>query len=103
VFFDTPNATYVNVTNAQTGLGSLGSSVKECTGVYNKPPNFVLVDFFNVGPAIASVDAANGITAVGRKSVSDQPLDDSTSGVSRKSSSVLAAVVAVIVAVAFGM
>ncbi|KAF2251659.1 hypothetical protein BU26DRAFT_241223 [Trematosphaeria pertusa] len=102
---ETPNATYVNVTNAQTGLGSLGESISNCTGVYSKAPTFVLVDFFNVGPAIESVDAANGVTgATGRKSVPNAPLDETeTGGVAGRQSSLLAVIVAVVVAVGFGM
>lgn len=100
-----PNATYVNITNAQTGLGSLGVQINTCTSVYSKPPNFVLTDFVNVGPAIASVDQANGIagSAVGRKSMpTDQP-SEITSGVSRREGSLCAVIVAVIAAIAFGM
>lgn len=106
-----PNETYANVTNAETGLGSLGGSLDECTGVYGKPPTFVLVDFFNVGPAIASVDAANRISdATGRRTVSTQALtrgnsgngNGSTGGVGKQQGSMLAVVVAVVVAVAFG-
>ncbi|KAH7361162.1 PLC-like phosphodiesterase [Pyrenochaeta sp. MPI-SDFR-AT-0127] len=108
IFFMSPNATYANVTNAQTGFGSLGESVTECTGVYGKPPTFVLVDWFNVGPAIASVDAANGISsATGRKSVSTAPLTrgnsgSSTGGVGKQQGSMLAVVVAVVATIAFG-
>lgn len=105
-----PNETYANVTNAQSGLGSLGESVSKCTGVYEKPPAFVLVDFFNVGPAMASVDAANGVTgATGRRSVSTAPVtrgsgsgSGSTGGVGRREGSLLAVVVALVVAVGFG-
>jgi hypothetical protein len=96
------NVTYANVTNAETGLGSLGESLNNCTGVYGKPPSFVMVDWFNMGPAIASVDKANKVTsAVGRKSVSTQALTQGTSGVGRKSGNMLAVVVAVVGAVAF--
>lgn len=106
LFIQSPNATYANVTNAQSGYGSLGVSVDECTTVYNKPPTFVLVDFFNVGPAIASVDEANGVTdATGRRSVSTAALtsDNSrTGGAGRSQGSLLAVVVAVVVAVVFG-
>lgn len=104
-FIQSPNETYVNVTNAQQGFGSLGQSIKDCTGVYGKPPSFVMVDFFNVGPAIASVDAANGVTgATGRKSISTQPLQQGagTSGVGKQQGSMMAVVVAVMVAIAFG-
>lgn len=96
------NVTYANVTNAETGLGSLGESVSNCTTVYSKPPSFVMVDWFNMGPAIASVDKANAVTgATGRKSVSTQPLAQGTSGVARQSGNMLAVVVAVVGAVAF--
>ena len=100
-----PNETYANTTNAQTGYGSLGSSVSNCTSVYSKAPWAVLVDFFNVGPAIASVDAANGITvATGRRSLSTSPLtQESEGGAAKAQGSLLAVVVAVVVAVAFGM
>jgi hypothetical protein len=100
-----PNNTYVNVTNAQTGVGSLGQAIKTCTGVYSKPPNFVLTDFFNVGPAIASVDAANGVTsATGRKAVTtEQPDENDSSGVSKRQGNMFAVVVAVVVAIAFSM
>lgn len=103
-----PNNTYVNITNAETGLGSLGTRLNNCTTVYSKAPNFVLVDFFNVGPAIKSVDAANGVTsATGRKSVTtaqpneNEEADGSAAG--RRDASVMAVVIAVIVTIAFGM
>ncbi|KAI8938285.1 hypothetical protein NX059_005944 [Plenodomus lindquistii] len=102
-----PNETYANVTNAQTGYGSLGESVKNCTGVYGKPPSFVLVDFFNVGPAIASVDAANGVSdATGRRQLSTAAVTEEsggTSGVGKQEGSMFAVVVAVVVAVAFSL
>ncbi|KAF2030925.1 hypothetical protein EK21DRAFT_64287 [Setomelanomma holmii] len=99
-----PNASYAGTTNAQTGYGSLGVSVQNCTGVYGKGPTFVLVDWINMGPAIASVDAANGVSgATGRLSVSTAPLtQSSTGGVGRQQGSMLAVVVALLVAVAFG-
>jgi len=104
-FIQSPNDTYVNVTNAQTGVGSLGQAIKTCTGVYSKPPTFVLTDFFNVGPAIASVDAANGVTsATGRKAVTtEQPDENDSSGVSKRQGNMFAVVVAVVVAIAFSM
>jgi len=101
----TPNDTYVNVTNAQTGFGSLGVAIKSCTEVYNKPPTFVLTDFTNVGPAIASVDAANGIAQpVGRLALSTERLTETNnSGVSKRQGSMFSVVVAVVAAVAFGV
>ncbi|KAF9701312.1 hypothetical protein EKO04_000919 [Ascochyta lentis] len=99
-----PNETYANTTNAQTGYGSLGSSITNCTSVYGKAPWAVMVDFFNVGPAIASVDAANGVTgATGRRSLSTAALtQESEGGVAKTQGSLLAVVVAVVVAVTFG-
>ncbi|KAF1838191.1 hypothetical protein BDW02DRAFT_586063 [Decorospora gaudefroyi] len=99
-----PNETYANVTNAQSGFGSLGVGVAECSNVYGKAPNFVLVDFFNVGPAIASVDMANGIDGAvsGRMEVSTAPLIQSTGAGVRERGSLVAVVLAVGVAVALG-
>lgn len=102
---ESPNSTYTSTTNARTGYGSLGESVSNCSTVYGKAPWAVLVDFFNVGPAIASVDAANGVTdATGRKELSTEALtEDSDSGVAQMQGNLLAVVVAVVVAVGFGM
>ncbi|CAN9424448.1 unnamed protein product [Alternaria sp. RS040] len=98
-----PNETYANVTNAETGFGSLGESIQECEGIYGKPASFVMVDFFNVGPAIASVDRANGVSgAQGRKSLSTEALVQSTGAGVRERGSLLAVVLAVGVAVISG-
>ncbi|KAL1606161.1 hypothetical protein SLS60_003562 [Paraconiothyrium brasiliense] len=102
-----PNSTYVNVTNAETGLGSLGTRLDNCTSVYGEAPNFVLVDFFNVGPAIQSVDKINGVTSsiAGRMTLTTaQPNENVDTGAAgRRDASVVAVIVAVVVAVAFGM
>lgn len=100
-----PNETYASTTNAQTGYGSLGVSVGECSTIYGKAPWAVLVDFFNVGPAIASVDAANGVTgATGRRALSTAALtEQSTNGVAKVQGSLLAIVVAVVFAVTFSI
>ncbi|KAF2087062.1 hypothetical protein K490DRAFT_57135 [Saccharata proteae CBS 121410] len=66
-----PNATYANTTNGATGFGSLGVAASNCASVYSKAPWAVLVDFFNMGPAIDVVDELNGVSDVtGRTSVS---------------------------------
>lgn len=113
-----PNNTYVNVTNAETGVGSLGSRLDNCTEVYGKAPGFVLVDFFNVGPAMKSVDKANGVeSAVGRTEVTTaQPKEDlegfsggsgsgsgDGSGAGARKGSFGAVVVGVVVAVVFSL
>jgi len=67
---ETPNSTYIQTTNGGRGLGSLGERLRTCNDFYGKEPTFVLVDFFNSGPAIASVDRVNGVSgAVGRTSL----------------------------------
>jgi hypothetical protein len=101
-----PNASYAPTTNGQTGFGSLGASVSNCSTVYGKAPWAVLVDFFNVGPAIASVDAANGVSGsiTGRRSLSTDALtEQSESGVAKAQGSLLAVIIAVVVAVGFGI
>ncbi|KAF1357543.1 hypothetical protein EJ07DRAFT_128218 [Lizonia empirigonia] len=100
-----PNETYASTTNAQTGYGSLGVSVGKCSTTYGKAPWAVLVDFFNVGPAIASVDAANGVTnTTGRRALSTAALtEQSTSGVAKAQGSLLAISMAVVFAVTFSV
>jgi hypothetical protein len=60
-----PNVTYSNTTNSPDAslVGSLASAASQCAGVYGRAPNFLLVDWFNNGPALATVDALNGVTA----------------------------------------
>jgi len=69
---DVPDSDYANVTNAPSGgVGNLGDAAAECSNAYGRAPTYVLVDFFNEGPAIESVDRLNGVTAaVGRTGLS---------------------------------
>ena len=62
----TPNFNAVNVTNGQAGTGNLATAADSCATAYNKNPTFILVDFFDKGPAISTVDQLNGVTGVGR-------------------------------------
>lgn len=70
------NLTTTNAPGNETGM--LGLQLGRCTQEYGgTQPTFAMVDFFNVGPAIEAVDAANGVTgAVGRKSVSREVLSE---------------------------
>lgn len=62
-----PDVWNVGITNAQSGaVGNLGDAAAQCKLVYGKAPTFILVDFFDVGPAINTVDSLNSITASGR-------------------------------------
>jgi len=73
---DIGNITTTNAPGNSTGM--LGTQLGQCTKEYGTQPTFVLVDFFNVGPAIESVDSANGVTnPVGRASVSKEVLSES--------------------------
>ena len=56
------------------GAGALGAAALDCSNKYHFQTPFILVDFFNVGPAIATVDRLNGVTnkVQGRKSFPDE-------------------------------
>lgn len=71
---ESPNTTYLDTTNAASGANSLGEAAAECAAVYEKAPWAVLVDFWNVGPAIDAVDALNGVSGSvsGRMEVSTE-------------------------------
>ena len=63
----------VNITNTNAPAdkpGNMGSAAKDCQKEWGKAPVFILVDFFDQGPAIATVDELNGVTnPVGRTPV----------------------------------
>ena len=62
-----PDTEHISNTNAPSGtLGNLGARAANCTSQYRKAPTFILVDFFDQGPAIATVNKLNGITPVGK-------------------------------------
>lgn len=71
---ESPNVDASATTNSPNTMlaGSLGSAASTCRTQYGSAPNFILVDWFNVGPAISTVDSLNGVTdnVTGRKSVS---------------------------------
>jgi hypothetical protein len=54
-----PNMDAANKTNSRGAgvTGSLGSAAQTCGQQYGANPNYVLVDWFNVGPAISTVDS----------------------------------------------
>lgn len=64
---EVPDIGNITTTNNQTGpVGNLGDAATECKKLYGRAPTFILVDFFDQGPAINTIDSLNGITAVGR-------------------------------------
>lgn len=50
-----PATTLLNETNAVVGYGSAGVAASNCTADWNRPPNVLLVDYYNVGSFNGSV------------------------------------------------
>jgi hypothetical protein len=80
---DVPNVGAIGNTNSpSSGEGTLGSAATQCQSAYGKVPNIILVDFFDQGPAINTVDTLNGVTnPVGRTTPPSS--NSATSGASR--------------------
>lgn len=83
---DVPNVGAIGTTNSPaSGAGTLGTAAAQCQTAYGKVPNFLLVDFFDQGPAISTVDKLNGVTnPVGRTAPPSSSV--ATSGASRTTS-----------------
>ncbi|KAI2482784.1 hypothetical protein Ptr902_05101 [Pyrenophora tritici-repentis] len=76
VEIQTPDARNVADTNSWDGPGGFGTHLLNCGNELGRQPTFVLVDFFNVGPAIASADNVNGINRpLGRKNVTTEVIE----------------------------
>lgn len=62
-----PDVGNLSVTNAASGpTGNLGDAAATCTATYGRAPTFILVDFFEHGSSISTVDKLNSIVPVGR-------------------------------------
>ena len=100
-----PDVANAKLTNANSGpVGNLGASASQCAQTFGKQPNFLLVDFFDQGPAIDTVDKINGITPVGRVAASSltdtqKSLGSSGSSRSRMINSLLSSPLGVLVVV----
>lgn len=58
----------VTTNSPATGTtGALGLHAQTCMSQWGVKPVFVLVDFYDQGPAIEAADRLNGIQPVGRK------------------------------------
>jgi len=97
---ESPDLGNISTTNsASGGVGALGTSATECTTTYGRAPTYLLVDFFNVGPAIETADRLNGVTnPVGRTNVSTAASAPASSGSTRSGVSTFSLVTALIVA-----
>lgn len=66
ISLDVPAYSLLKETNAVTGYGSLGWAVDNCTSNWNRPPNYLLVDYYNEGNFNGSVfqvaATANNVT-----------------------------------------
>ncbi|KAI5857114.1 PLC-like phosphodiesterase [Tricharina praecox] len=62
-----PNTIAINQTNGVDGYGSLGLQSENCEVMWTRPPNFLLVDFYDAGNgSVFEVAAkANGVTYPG--------------------------------------
>ncbi|KAK3692254.1 PLC-like phosphodiesterase [Podospora appendiculata] len=65
---EVPNVSDIDTTNSpETNVtGALGQHADNCTTLWDTKPVFMLVDFYDHGPAVDTADRLNGITAVGR-------------------------------------
>jgi len=100
---ETPSTNVSDSTNSPdiTLTGSLGQSASQCASAYGKNPNFLLVDWFNVGPAISTADNLNGVTnPVGRLSVSSDILSKGHQGAATTLSTMSGSKVALLVGLA---
>ncbi|OAX80074.1 hypothetical protein ACJ72_05597 [Emergomyces africanus] len=65
-----PNTVLLNETNAVEGFGSVGEDGLNCAKKWGRPPNFLLVDYYNIGPVNGSVFQAaamlNNVTYNGK-------------------------------------
>lgn len=78
----TPDVENITTTNSPgQAVGNLGWALSTCSAEYQRQPTFVLVDFFDEGPAIQAVDTLNGITPVGRTPVPPRDTEDDLSRV----------------------
>lgn len=56
-----PDVARANRTNAATGNGSIGAQAALCESIYDRVPNFVLVDYFDKGDVFTAQDNLNGL------------------------------------------
>ncbi|KAH0590970.1 PI-PLC X domain-containing protein [Termitomyces sp. J132] len=83
-----PDVAKANITNAASGAGSLGEQVTTCTSVNTRPPNFLLVDFYEFGGGSVFQVAAtiNGVTYAPTTPIATPLPTTTTSGSSSVSS-----------------
>lgn len=102
---EVPDVRNVSRINAWEGPGALGVHMRDRSSQLTRQPTFVLVDFFNVGPAIETVDIFNEVKQpVGRFEVTNKVVEGGAGFVrSRTKKSIKASNRAVILAVVMGL
>lgn len=85
-----PNIGNISITNAPSGgTGNLGGTAANCTALWGKSPNYILVDFYDQGPAIDTVDKLNGITPTGRTGPTASQIASATTSTASPRSTVM--------------
>ncbi|KAG5945246.1 hypothetical protein E4U53_006751 [Claviceps sorghi] len=81
---DVPDVDAIDTVNsaASSSPGNLGRHLDQCRAAWNRPPTFVLVDFWNKGDVVAAADSMNRVTdATGRRDAVRQDDGDVSPGV----------------------
>ncbi|KAK5990173.1 PI-PLC X domain-containing protein 1 [Cladobotryum mycophilum] len=81
-----PDVSDLSIVNSAdtTADGNLGKHLQQCSSEWNQRPNFVLVDFWDVGATVQAADNINGIKgATGRENSTNGSNDSVDSGSSR--------------------
>ena len=103
ISLDVPAYTILNETNAVSGYGSAGHMAHNCTTNWNRPPNFILVDFYNLGNFNGSVfqvaATANNVTYNRDSCCGTDQRDFNNAAASQRGGSMMAAIVVVGVAI----
>ncbi|GLA76441.1 hypothetical protein AtubIFM55763_008015 [Aspergillus tubingensis] len=56
-----PDKDHASDTNAVSGSGSIGAQADLCYSIYSRLPNFILLDFVDLGEPIAAQNELNGV------------------------------------------
>jgi hypothetical protein len=82
-----PDPSQADETNAASGTGSLGEQVSTCVSQMGRPPNFLLVDFYEYGngSVFEVAAAANGVTYTPKAIASPKSQTSSTTSPSSSS------------------
>ncbi|KXX79067.1 hypothetical protein MMYC01_203063 [Madurella mycetomatis] len=82
-----PNAGDIDITNSPSTseTGALGLHVQTCQAQWGLQPVFVLVDFYDRGPAIETADRLNGIVAAGRDTSGEARVTSSSAAAGMRS------------------